>query len=124
MEMTIILRTIVCASLLATSCGGGGGGGIFGDDDAPYADMFNSLGHQDHLPVRGRLVLEEEDVDITRTTPFSQLSQRLIQPASNSVRHYISQPYMAQYGPTYISKHTYIHTHALAAIGHVRQLLR
>jgi hypothetical protein len=44
-------------------------------DEAPYADMANSLGTQAMFPVRGRVVLEKLPVDIHRATPLRESSQ-------------------------------------------------
>lgn len=51
------------------------GGGLFGGDDEPYADMYNATGHVEQVPVRGRLIMEEEDDLRGSTTPLEQLSQ-------------------------------------------------
>jgi hypothetical protein len=85
--IAVALTTI----LLACCCSGGGGGGgdgfdgTFDDDEYAYADMYNAIGHQGLVPVRGRLVVEDESVDITDTRPLDQISQDEIKDTMVSV---------------------------------------
>ncbi len=59
----------------------------FFSDDVSYADMLNVTSSTDKLPVRGRLVEEdEEDVGSLTVTPFSQLSQDEIKEEEVEVR--------------------------------------
>ncbi len=66
-----------------TSMGTGGdtGGDTSGEPSPPgsgfdlYGDLYNGLGTVDTVRVTGRLVHEDEAVEITETTPTSQLSQ-------------------------------------------------
>ena len=71
-----LLLTAVAAATLA-ACGGGGGGGLFGGDDEVYADMYNGIGSTDTIPLRGRLVYEDESppTDNLDTNAFAQISQ-------------------------------------------------
>lgn len=70
------LFVLATALTLLPACPGGGGGGLFGDDIA-FADMFNATGSVNAVPVRGRLVEEDdlEEANDPDTTPLDQISQ-------------------------------------------------
>ncbi len=81
---------VALTTILLAGCGGGGGGGggfdgTFDDDEYAYADMYNAIGRQGLVPVRGRLVVEDEPVDITDTRPLDQISQDEIENTTVSV---------------------------------------
>ena len=56
-----------------------------GTADNAYADMYNTIGTASHLPIRGRLVVEKEAVDIIAATPIGEFSQDEIREAIVSV---------------------------------------
>ena len=53
-----------------------------GDGAGPYADLYAGLGWTGRVPVRGRLVNEDEAVDKNEATPLNQFSQDEIENAT------------------------------------------
>lgn len=69
------LRAHGCVVLAVLALGGSAPCADGRDAEDAYADMSNTLGTVRLLPVRGRIVEEQDPVDVTRTTPGSQKSQ-------------------------------------------------